>query len=341
MFDPFLTILVTLAAALVLLLLLWPRIGLLWRVLQAARASERIRIEDALKHLHECAYRSMPATLNSLSGALGLSRNRAAALATRLSELRLISVSDGVYELTSEGRSYALRVVRIHRLWERYLSDLTDVSEREWHEIADRREHDTSPAQVRLLAAHTGYPRYDPHGAPIPSAAGDMPPARGIALGRLELGQHAEVVHIEDEPEVVYAQLLAAGLRLGSRVRVLERSAERVRLERDGEVECVLAPVVAANLAVVPRDHLSAPEPRAGGETLAALEPGQGATVTGIATNCRGLARRRLFDLGVLPGSSVHAEMRSPSGDPTAYRVRGALVALRREQAQMIQIERQ
>jgi Fe2+ transport system protein FeoA len=46
------------------------------------------------------------------------------------------------------------------------------------------------------------------------------------------------------------------------------------------------------------------------------------------------------LDLGVLPGTVIRAEMRSPNGDPTAYRVRDALIALRAEQAELIRIER-
>jgi Fe2+ transport system protein FeoA len=49
--------------------------------------------------------------------------------------------------------------------------------------------------------------------------------------------------------------------------------------------------------------------------------------------------RRRLMDLGLIPGTIVVAEMDSPMGDPTAYRIRGALIALRKDQAGLIVIE--
>jgi len=49
--------------------------------------------------------------------------------------------------------------------------------------------------------------------------------------------------------------------------------------------------------------------------------------------------RRRLMDLGLIPGTIVAAEMDSPMGDPTAYRIRGALIALRKDQAGLIVIE--
>ncbi|MFM9079307.1 MAG: ferrous iron transport protein A [Opitutaceae bacterium] len=45
-----------------------------------------------------------------------------------------------------------------------------------------------------------------------------------------------------------------------------------------------------------------------------------------------------MLDLGFVPGSVVEARFASPAGDPTAYEVRGALVALRREQARHVRI---
>jgi Fe2+ transport system protein FeoA len=68
---------------------------------------------------------------------------------------------------------------------------------------------------------------------------------------------------------------------------------------------------------------------------------GETAKVVNISHLCRGAERRRFMDLGILPGTVVKAEMISPSGDPTAYRVRGAVIGLRREQAALIHITRE
>lgn len=57
---------------------------------------------------------------------------------------------------------------------------------------------------------------------------------------------------------------------------------------------------------------------------------------TVMRLTCQGADRRRMFDLGILPGARIAAVSRSPLGDPTAYRVRGAVIALRREQAEQI-----
>ncbi len=70
--------------------------------------------------------------------------------------------------------------------------------------------------------------------------------------------------------------------------------------------------------------------------TLDQLQERQAAVV--LALTNAGPSRRRLMDLGILPGTRIHIEFRSPLGDPTAYRVRGSVLALRREQAAQIQI---
>ncbi|WP_433786171.1 FeoA family protein [Actinomycetospora sp. CA-101289] len=61
----------------------------------------------------------------------------------------------------------------------------------------------------------------------------------------------------------------------------------------------------------------------------------------GIVTSLdtRGAERRRLMDLGLLPGAAISAELRSPLGDPTAYEVRGTLVVLRDHQARTVHVE--
>ncbi|WP_205703998.1 FeoA family protein [Candidatus Chloroploca sp. Khr17] len=63
-----------------------------------------------------------------------------------------------------------------------------------------------------------------------------------------------------------------------------------------------------------------------------------GATGRVLALGNQGAERRRLFDLGITPGTLIQSEVRSPLGDPVAYRVRNTLIALRREQSQMIMI---
>jgi DtxR family transcriptional regulator, Mn-dependent transcriptional regulator len=336
--DPFIALSIAAAVAVAAVLLLRPGRGLLWRGLRMLRATERVRIEDALKHLYDGEERRSPCTLHSLAGSLGIGADGAAALVTRLEQLGLVEAVGLAYRLTGPGRSYALRVVRIHRLLERYLADETGLDAADWHAEADYREHDLSPQQADALAARLGEPRFDPHGDPIPTASGEVVPLRGRPLTDLAAGALVRIVHVEDEPAAVYAQLVAERLHPGTSLRVVEVSPRRIRVEVGGE-ERVLAPVVAANLSVVPLEAEEEAVVAAPGGRLSDLEPGEKGRVKGIAAACHRAERRRFLDLGLVPGTVVEAELRSPSGDPTAYRVRGAAIALRREQADMIQID--
>lgn len=337
MTDPLYSLVALAVAGVLLLALFWPATGLAWRWRRSLVASDRVEVEDALKHIWDGEYRQRPATLESLAGALGLSGRAAAELVDRLGRLDLLTHDDATLRLTPDGRREALRVIRIHRLWERYLADETGLDAREWHAHAERREHGTSVQQAEALAATLGHPRYDPHGDPIPMPSGELPPHQGMPLTRLSADVAAEIVHIEDEPEAVFAQIVALGLVPGMQVRLLDRTPHRLRVQAESD-EVVLAPVVAANITVVVLDEATVP---AAVTRLSAIEPGEAAAVVALAASCRGVQRRRLLDLGLVPGTRVTSELRGPSGDPTAYRIRGALIALRRDQAAQIYVQRE
>lgn len=72
--------------------------------------------------------------------------------------------------------------------------------------------------------------------------------------------------------------------------------------------------------------------------TLSQLIPGERAVI--LSVGVEGVARRRLLDLGFLPGAEVEVAMLSPWGDPTAYWIKGSKVALRKEDASRIVIRR-
>jgi DtxR family Mn-dependent transcriptional regulator len=249
----------------------------------------------------------------------------------------LVQWQESVPRLTNKGRQYALRLIRIHRLWEHYLAERTGISESEWHGQADQREHRMSSDQANALAAAMGHPRFDPHGDPIPTADGEVPPLRGLPLSVLTAGQRGLIVHVEDEPENVYAELLEHGLSRGMRLSVMENNADGVRIDVDGRT-CVLSPLAAANLSVESLPSL--PVEAAGTQRLSDIELGQSATILDLLPACRGDQRRRLLDLGLVPGTVVEAELRSPGGDPTAYRIRGALFALRRDQTDLVRVNK-
>jgi DtxR family Mn-dependent transcriptional regulator len=340
--DPLLALIIGALLVAAGLAILWPGRGLYYRWQATGRVNDRVRTEDALKHIHKCEMHGRRPTLESVAGALGVSTDEAASLLSRMQALGLVNAASDDYALTPQGRDAALHIIRAHRLWESYLADQTGFDEQEWHQLAERLEHDLQPEQVEALATQLGRPTHDPHGDPIPDSDGRYIYHGGRPLPVMAVDTPARIVHIEDEPETVYAQLVAEGLYPGMDVRLLEVSPTRVRFWANGD-EHLLAPLLAANISVRPVESTAiAANVRAGlesAETLASLRPGQQGQVVAISPRCRGAERRRMMDLGILPGATIAAELVSPSGDPTAYRIRGAMIALRREQAQLINIQ--
>jgi DtxR family Mn-dependent transcriptional regulator len=336
--DPILYLLVAALLTLFVVGFFWPDRGLFWRWRRARQVDERVLIEDALKHLHRCERYGYRPTVQSLAGALGVSGDQVAELLTKMEAHQLVKIEKDAYRLTPTGREYALRVIRAHRLWERYLAETTGFEEVEWHDQAEHQEHWLSPDETNALAAQLGHPTHDPHGDPIPTASGEMVAHGGKPLTSLAVDVPARIVHIEDEPETVFAQLMAEDLHVGMVLRVIESTAQRVRFWA-GDDDHLLAPIVAANISVVPLPEARRVE-EAPGDRLSNLQPGERAEVLELSPSLRGAERRRLMDLGLLPGSVIEAELTSPSGDPTAYLIRGALIALRSEQAKSIRVKR-
>lgn len=315
----------------------WPGRGPFWQRLQKNQRPQRILIEDGLKHVYTFRQREIPVTVESLAGAVELNRSQASELIAEMEKSALLHYGESGLELTPKGEALALHVVRAHRLWETHLADKTGLAPTDWHSRAERQEHKLTPAELDALSASLGHPVYDPHGDPIPTELGaDAPPS--FALTEAQPDQTLRIVHLEDEPPVVFAQLVAEGLHPGMAIQVIEKTDQYLRFVGEGE-ERRLAPQLAANVSVRPvRNHngvmLGDTQP------LNSLRVGEEAKVVAVSRACRGPERRRLMDLGILPGAAIEVAMPSPMNDPVAYRVRDTLIALRNDQAQMILIER-
>jgi len=336
--DPLISLTVLVVILIIAAFFFLPRYRNVDKRKKAKRNTIRVLIEDALKHFYDCEYKKLNCTLDSIAGNLSISGDDAAKLIARLESLGLIRSYENYYKLTYEGRSYALRVIRIHRLWEKYLADETGIQETDWHIKAELKEHILTSAEADKLAAELGNPLFDPHGDPIPSSSGELPYREGIPLNSLKQGEFAQIIHIEDEPPAVYAQLVAQRLYPGIHVRMIELSKERIVFEANGE-ECILAPVLASNITVseIPAESRFIGKQKH--QTLNSLQQGETGEVIGISKACRGQQRRRLMDLGVVPGSKITSEMKSISGDPIAFNIRGATIALRKQQAEQIFIK--
>jgi DtxR family Mn-dependent transcriptional regulator len=332
-FDSVVVLLIALGLLTIILWIFWPQKGFWAHLTVFKMNNRRIFLEDALKYLYDCEYKKLQCSEADISRNLKISAHTCTELLERLQRMNLVTKVDGRYCLTDTGKSYSLRIIRVHRIWESYLADETGLKQTEWHTTADHLEHLTSDDAADQLAADIGNPAFDPHGDPIPSSAGDLPEFQGVPLNKLKKGEHAHIVHLEDEPDYVYSQLVALGLYPGMGIYVLDVEKNRISFAADGE-ECVLTPLFASSITVKTDSgkQVSMQVP----EKLSDLKIGESAEIAGISPNCRGQERRRLMDLGVVPGSKISALLKSASGDPVGYRIMDTTIGIRKSQSDMI-----
>lgn len=333
MSEPIILLIIGIIAVIFFVILFYPNKGIVATWKKSNYASKKVLIEDALKYLYNCEYNNVNCTLTGIAGNLSISADDAADIVSRLESMGMLTAYSDALSITSEGRSYALRIVRVHRLWEKYLADQTSVHETEWHQKAEEVEHQLTPEQADQLAAQIGNPVFDPHGDPIPSSSGDIPAKKGKLLTEMKPGEFSIIIHVEDEPQAIYSQIVAEGLYPGMQIRMLEISDKRIKFVANGE-ECVLSPLIAKSITV---GLMKFEKPVEGKfKPLSHLKVGEKGKILGISKSLRGQQRRRLMDLGIVPGTEVEAEMVSVSGDPVAYRIRGASIALRKNQTDKI-----
>jgi DtxR family transcriptional regulator, Mn-dependent transcriptional regulator len=163
------------------------------------------------------------ASTSDVAGQLSIAPASVTNMFGRLREMGLVE-----YEryhgasLTEAGRVEALRLVRRHRLIETFLVGHLGYSWEEVHEEAEHLEHVVSDGFTERLAGFLGHPVRDPHGDPIPTEAGTLPPEDSFPLSGSTAGARIEIARVKHEDTLVLAYLGERGLMPGRRLVVRE-----------------------------------------------------------------------------------------------------------------------
>ncbi len=337
MYSPLQTLLIFFITVLIVYLIFRPTNGWFWIVKKNRRTNEKTITEDVLKQIYHSENSLRDIDINNLTSTLDFDDDLIIKTINRMTANKLIFVEKDFLKLSESGREYALRIVRVHRLWEKYLAEKTGFDKKEWHDRAEQMEHRLNHEETDLLATQLGNPMYDPHGDPIPTNKGKIAKLDGVALSSLAEKSIGRISHIEDEPDVIYKQILAANIHIGSQIRVIENNANRVLFFAEGE-EFILAPIVAANITVSQLDKEMVMEDSL--IRLSNLQIEETALIIGISKECRGENRRRLLDLGFVRNAEISIDLMSPLKNPIAYLIKGTSIALRNDQASKILIKK-
>jgi DtxR family Mn-dependent transcriptional regulator len=180
--------------------------------------------ENYLKSIYNISIESnKPASTNSIAEKLSTKPASVTDMAQKLATKGFASYYKykGV-KLTKAGEVEALKVVRKHRLWEVFLVKELNFSWDEVHDIAEQLEHINSPKLVERLDKYLEYPKFDPHGDPIPDQNGLMAASPTITLNMLSIGKKCKVICAKDSSSDLLLFLDKIKISLGATIEIMD-----------------------------------------------------------------------------------------------------------------------
>ena len=215
-------------------------------------------VQDYVKAIYMVGLDEGPVTTTALADRLDVSAASATSMMKRLAEMNLVTHTpyQGVV-LTKVGRKIALEVIRHHRLLELYLREVLGYSIEEVHDEAERLEHVISEAFEDRIDRALGFPTHDPHGDPIPSKTGEMPPHAWRSLADAETGRRIVIRRVSDHDPGRLHYLRSLGLLPDVELEVIDRAPYngplRLRVPaNDGELHVGLE--LARSVFVSPKE---------------------------------------------------------------------------------------
>ena len=177
--------------------------------------------ENYLKAIYHLQEEEGTVSTNALADSLHTRAASVTDMMKKLSSKKLLHYKPyHGFSLSTEGKKIALHVIRRHRLWEYFLSEKLKFGWNEVHQIAEELEHVSSRELTDRLDEYLGFPRFDPHGDPIPDSKGKIKNVSSISLLQLPLHQAAEVCQVTNQSEELLELLFHKNIRIGTRLEV-------------------------------------------------------------------------------------------------------------------------
>ncbi len=158
----------------------------------------------------------------------------------------------GKVSLTAEGKKSAVEVLRKHRLWETFLYEKMEFTWDEVHEVAEQLEHIQSQKLINKLDRFLGFPKFDPHGDPIPNANGEIKVLPKKTLSQIEVGATCVMVAVKDNSAPFLQYVVQLGLAINNKILVLAKQPydALMEIEVNGKKSAV-SQKFASNIYVV------------------------------------------------------------------------------------------
>ena len=164
-------------------------------------------------------------TTSKIAQTLEITNAATSDMAKKLSESGLLNYEKykGV-ELTGSGEKMALKIIRRHRLWEIFLMEVLGLSWSEVHDQAELLEHTSSDLLMDRIEEFLNFPKFDPHGDPIPDKNGVLPAhISGICLKDAEVNKRYTVVRVDDKQSEFIEYISRLGINISCSLNIIEK----------------------------------------------------------------------------------------------------------------------
>ena len=183
-------------------------------------------IENYLKAIYLSAHPGGTVTTSELAEALGVRLPTVNSMVKRLGEKGLVKYEK--YKplmLTEAGVKQAAQIVRRHRLTEMYLVERMGFGWEEVHDIAEQIEHIKAQPFFDRMDELLDFPKFDPHGSPIPDKDGNIPVQNLHILSAIDAGKSVTLKALSQSSEEFLLYLNSKKLSLETTLKVLEKEA--------------------------------------------------------------------------------------------------------------------
>lgn len=156
------------------------------------------------------------------------------------------------FRLSAEGRKVALGIIRRHRLWEYFLVEKLKFNWDEVHDIAEHMEHVSSKKLIDKLDEYLQFPKFDPHGDPIPDMHGKMETGCQVSLANWPLNKPAVICQVQSQSASILDVMKDKKIHIGSRLIIKKRFAydESIEIKLLRRTPITLSGQMAKNILV-------------------------------------------------------------------------------------------
>ena len=181
-------------------------------------------IEDYIKNIYSIKQTADKVTTTALAENLSVSPAAVSEMVSKLSKTGYIKNTPYKgFELTKKGDKIALNLIRKHRLWEVFLVKYLYFPWDKVHDEAEKLEHVSTDELIAKLEKYMEFPKYDPHGYPIPDENGMIEKDNCIPLTDAAIGKKAIIKRVSDESSELLNYLTKIGLKLSDEIKVIDR----------------------------------------------------------------------------------------------------------------------